>query len=134
MLHLVLISFDKVLKHLLRVNANFKVVNFLLKFLRRVPFIHMLSDSNISGKLIIGPSEDIHSVAHRRAEQLRVMSGNKFFTASIIAYGLEPGSIRLQLMDQFSNLYHISQKTVFEVEDKTMGELQQGMTDMIENI
>src|SRR3954467_9334074 len=62
------------------------------------------------------------------------MLGNKVFTASKIAYGLEPGSIRLQLMDQFSSLNHIAQKTIFEVEDKAMGELQQSMTHMIVNV
>ena len=31
MLHLALISFDKILQHLLGANANFKVIHFLLK-------------------------------------------------------------------------------------------------------
>src|SRR3954469_13870233 len=115
MLHLALIYFDKVLQRLLGANANFKEIHFLLKCLRHVSFIYMLCDANIRCKGIIGPSEDIHCVAYRRTEQLRVMYGYKVFTASIIAYGLEPGSIRLQLMDQFSSLNHIAEKTIFEV-------------------
>src|SRR3954469_22597940 len=99
MLHLVLIAFDEIFKHLLSVNPNFKVIYFFLEYLRHIPFIDMLSDSNICGKLIVGLSEDIHGITHRRAEQLRVMSCNKIFMASIVAYGLEPRSIRLQLMD-----------------------------------
>src|SRR4051812_17427712 len=99
MLHLALISFNEVFKHLLSVNPNFKVIHFLLEFLRHIPFIHMLSDSYICGKLIIGLPEDIHGIAYMRTEQLRVMFGNEFFTASIVSYGLKPGSIRLQLMD-----------------------------------
>src|SRR4051812_11574011 len=115
MLHLALISFDEVFKHLLGANPNFKVIHFLLKLLRHISLIYMLSDSNICGKLIIGLSEDIHCVAHWRTKQLRVMSGNKIFTASIIAYSLKPWSIRLQLMDQFSSLNHIAKETVLEV-------------------
>src|SRR4051812_32680830 len=134
MLHLVLISFDEVFKHLLSVNPNFKVIHFLLKFLRHIPFIHMLSDSNICGKLIIGLPKDIHGIVYRRTEQLRVMFGNEIFTASIVAYGLKLGSIRLQLRDQFSSLNHVAKETIFEVEHMSMSELQQRMTYMIVNV
>src|ERR1041385_767216 len=122
MLQLALISFDEVFQHLSRANANFKVKDLLLEILRHVPFINMLSDSNISGKWIIWPSEDIHCIAYRRTEQLRVMLGNKVFTASIITYGLEPGSIRLQLMDQFSSLNHIAKKAILEVKHMALSE------------
>src|ERR1041385_4190113 len=122
MSHLALIAFDEVFQHLLRANAYFKVIDFLLERLRHIPFINMLSDSNISGKWIIWPSEDIHSIAYRRTKQLWVMLGNKIFIASIIAYGLEPGSIRLQLMDQFSSLNHIAKKAILEVKHMALSE------------
>ena len=118
----------------MRENANFKVIEFLLERLRHISFIDMLSDSYICGKWIIWPSEDIHGIAHRRTEHVRVMLGNKVFTASIIAYGLEPGSIRLQLMDQFSSLNHVSKKTVLEVKHMAMSELHRCMTYMIVNV
>src|SRR4051812_32243772 len=64
---------------------------------------------------IIWPSEDIHCITHRRTEQLRVMLCNKVFTASMVANGLEPGSIWLQLMYKFSSLDHIAKKRILEV-------------------
>src|ERR1041385_5689194 len=128
MLHLALISFNEIFKHLLGANANFKVINFLLEFLRHVAFIDMMSDSDICGKWIIWPSEDIHCITHRRTERLRRMLCNKVFTASMVANGLELGSIQLQLMNQFSCLDHIAKKTVLEVKHMAMSELQQCMT------
>src|ERR1041385_3351233 len=98
MLHLALISFNEVFKHLLGTNSNFKVVNFFLELLRHVAFIYMLSDSYICGKWIIWPSEDIHSITDRRAEQLRVMLRNEIFSAAMVANGLQPRSIWLQLI------------------------------------
>src|ERR1041385_4836117 len=134
MLHLALISFNEIFKHLLGANANFKVINFLLEFLRHVAFIDMLSDSDICGKWIIWPSEDIHSIAHRRTEQLRVMLRNEIFPASMIANGLQPGSVWLQLMYKFSSLDHIAKKTIFEVKHMAMSMLQQSMTCMIMDV
>src|SRR4051812_6546322 len=121
MLHLALIAFDEVFQHLLSTNPNLEVIHFLLEFLRHIPFIGMLSDSNISGKLIVGLPEDIHCIAYRRTEQLRVMLDNKFFIASIVANGLKPRSIRLQLMYKFSSLNHVPKKTILEVKHMTMG-------------
>src|ERR1041385_4374144 len=62
------------------------------------------------------------------------MLGNKVFTASIIANVLEPGSIRLQLIDQFISLNHIAKKTILEVKHMAMSELQQCMAYMLVNV
>src|ERR1041385_4502053 len=131
MLHLALISFVEIFKQLLVSNGNFKVVHFLLESLRHIAFINMLSDSNISCKWIIWSPEDIHSIADRRAEQLRVMLRCEIFAASMVANGLQPRSIWLQLMYQFSSLHHVSKKTIFEVEYMTMCELHKRMTSRI---
>ena len=59
------------------------------------------------------------------------MLGNEVFISAIVANGHELGSIWLQLMYQFSRLDHVAQKTVFEIEDMTMSELDQSMTAMM---
>ena len=110
------------------------MIYLFLESLLHVALIYVLSDSNICGKWVIWSSEDIHRVAHRRTEQLRVMPSNKIFTTSIIANGLEPGSIGLQLMDQLRSLRHVTKETVFEVKYMAMSKLQQSMTHMIMNI
>src|ERR1041385_7589427 len=94
----------------------------------------MLSDSDKCGKWIIWPSEDIHCVMHRRSEQLRAMLRNEVFTASMVANGLEPGSIWLQLMYEFSNLDHITKKTILKVKHMAVSKLQQSMMCMIMNV
>ena len=107
------------------------MINFLLESFLHVLLIHMLPDANISCKWVIGLPEYIHRVTHGRNEQLRVMLRYEVFIAAIIAYSHEPGSIWLQLVYQFSRLDHVTQKTVFEIEDMTMSELDQSMTDMM---
>src|ERR1041385_620766 len=134
MLHLALISFNEVFKQLLISNGNFKVVHFFLVTLRHVALIDMLSDSYICCKRVIWPPEDIHSIADRRAKQLRVMLRCEIFAASMVANGLQPRSIRLQLMYQFSSLHLVSKKTILEVEYMTMCELHKSMTSRIYNI
>src|ERR1041385_2688727 len=134
MLHLALIAFNEVFKHLLGTNSNFKVVYFFLELLRHIAFIYVLSDSDICGKWIIWPSEDIHSIADGRAEQLRVMLRDEIFSSSMVANGLQPRSIWLQLMYNFSSLDHVSKKTILEVKHMTMSKLQQSMTSMIVNV
>src|SRR3954469_9963954 len=121
MLHLALISFDEVFKQLLVSNSNFKVVHFFLITLRHIAFVDVLSDSNICCKWVIWPPEDIHCIADRRAEQLRVMLRSVIFAASMVANGLQPRGIWLQLMYQFCSLHHVSKKIVLEVEHMTMG-------------
>src|ERR1041385_3143548 len=98
MLHLTLIAFDEILQQLLVSNGNLEVIHFLLVSLRHIALINVLSDSNIRCKWVIWPPEDVHCIADRRTEQLRVMLHVEFFAASRFADGLRPGSIWFKLV------------------------------------
>src|ERR1041385_3666180 len=103
-LHLTLIAFDEIFQQLLVSNCNLEVIHFLLVSLRHISLINVLSDSNISCKGVIWPPEDVHCIADWRTEQLRVMLRCEFFATSMVANGLQPRSIWLQLVYQFSSL------------------------------
>src|SRR4051812_20132227 len=85
-LHLALICFDEIFKHLSRAKRYLKVMRIFLEIPRHIAFIYFMANPNIGTERIVGLPQKIQRVSGRRSVKLRRMMGNKVFGTTKVAY------------------------------------------------